>query len=192
MHKNVVSTLFWIGESKNSDNAYISNGTSAWDDRWQEHYGGVDDPNNRQGYFPANFRPKENPFYVALPYGDFLEGQRKESAMLIAWAGEKKWRDDESICKNRWVRIVKGDKVAYAQWEDVGPLLHDDFAYVFGSGKPQNTFNAHAGIDVSPAVAIYMNLRNIDIVSWNFVDQSDVPQGPWIDIITTSQITWNE
>ena len=37
------------------------------------------DPNHRCGYRPCGFKPKENPFYVALPYDDMEEnGRRKE------------------------------------------------------------------------------------------------------------------
>jgi hypothetical protein len=42
-----------------------------WDQHWQTSYGGVDDPDRRNGYWPADFTPRENPFYVALPYGEF-------------------------------------------------------------------------------------------------------------------------
>ena len=27
--------------------------------------------------------------------------------------------------------------------------------------------------------------------SWLFIDEADVPSGPWKEIITTSQIDWN-
>ena len=35
--------------------------------------------------------------------------------------------------KNRWIRIVKNEKIAYAQWEDVGPFNTDDKDYAFGT-----------------------------------------------------------
>ena len=59
------------GRTLDDDNAFIPNDVSYWDKDWQLHYGGVDDPHNRNGFWPADFRPKENPFYVALPYGEF-------------------------------------------------------------------------------------------------------------------------
>jgi hypothetical protein len=44
------------------------------------------DPENRDGYWPANFKPQENPFYVALPYGEFTESdQLKSEARDIPW-----------------------------------------------------------------------------------------------------------
>jgi hypothetical protein len=38
-------------------------------------YGGIDDPVRRKGYEPAGFKPLENPFYAALPYGDMERGR---------------------------------------------------------------------------------------------------------------------
>lgn len=83
-HKNITVTIFWIGEEGNEENGFIPNLQSAWDDIWTEHYGGIDDPNNRNRYSPANFTPSENPFYFALPYNDFNEnGERKSEAYKI-------------------------------------------------------------------------------------------------------------
>jgi hypothetical protein len=189
-HENIVSTIFWVGEGRTEDNGYIQNESSAWDDQWMAHYGGIDDPDNRNGYYPAEFIPKENPFYFALPYNDFRVGIRKFKSRLIPWAGEKEWDSSESMCKNRWVQISKGGKTAYAQWEDVGPFLSDDFDYVFGESAPRNMFKSGAGIDVSPAVATYLGLQDVDVVNWRFVDAAEVPNGPWLEIITTSQIYW--
>lgn len=188
--ENIISTIFWVGEAEHPDNGYIANDVSAWNNRWQKKFGGVDDPNDRNGFFPAKFRPKENPFYVALPYNDFDGGERKLSAQMIPWAKEKKWGPRESMCKGRWVRISKYGKTAYAQWEDVGPFLDDDFDYVFGNARPRNKRIAQAGIDVSPAVATYLDLEGIDTVDWKFVHASKVPRGPWSEIKTTSKIVW--
>jgi len=96
----------------------------------------------------------------------------------------------ESVCKNRWIKITKGSKVAYAQWEDVGPFEEDDFNYVFGNSLLKNKINNNAGLDVSPAVRDYLNLQDIDSVNWQFVNFSDVPEGPWKTTITSSQIFW--
>lgn len=189
-HSDVVATVFWVGEIESEDNDFIQNVSSAWDNRWKDDYGGVDDPEDRQGYFPAGFTPKENPFYFALPFNDFEDGQRKDISRSIPWSGDKKWEDKESMCKNQWVQIVNGKKSAYAQWEDVGPFLSDDFYYVFSSGRPSNTNKNGAGIDISPAVATYLGIRDIGTVSWRFVDAAKVPDGPWLKIITKSQVNW--
>ncbi|HZS73365.1 MAG TPA: polysaccharide deacetylase family protein, partial [Candidatus Nitrosotalea sp.] len=147
-HQNIVTTYFWVGEPADADNSYNDNLSSAWDDNWTSRYGGVDDPNTRNGYLPSGFVPKENPFYFALPYNDFNDdGTRKDNAYdVVYWSSEKKtWDDSESMVKNRWIEITKGDKTAYAQWEDSGPFVYDDSNYVFGNARPENTLNHNAG-----------------------------------------------
>src|SRR5438874_2455120 len=66
--KPAIATVFWVGEGPTADNGFIANVKNAWDGEWQAHYGGVDDPHDRCGYWPCSFRPRENPFYIALPY----------------------------------------------------------------------------------------------------------------------------
>jgi len=187
-HQNITTTVFWIGESADADNDYISNSQSAWDSMWIQHYGGIDDPKSRAGFFPSNFVPRENPFYVALPYNDIDgNGIRKSDSTRTYWYDEKNWNDSESIVKNRWVKITRGDKTAYAQWEDAGPFVYDDVNYVFGNNPPK----AKSGLDISPAVRDYIEIRGgkSTHVSWQFVDEKDVPDGPWKMIITRSQIS---
>jgi hypothetical protein len=178
--------VFWVGEGATPDSGGISNAASAWDGHWEDHFGGVDDPQHRSGWDPVGFLPRENPFYVALPYNDLDgDGNPKPSAKGIPWAGEPH-RAGGSICKNRWVRIVRDGRVVYAQWEDVGPFNDDDFNYVFGTGAPASQANDSAGIDVSPAVRDYLGLGGLDGVDWQFVDTRDVPPGPWRDVVTAS------
>lgn len=193
IHKNITTTFFWAGEEAGSDNKNISNLPSAWDEQWVKHFGGVDDPNKRNAFFPAKFTPKENPFYFALPYNDFdSNGKRKQEVYsLIPWANEKTWGKLESVCKNRWIKIMKGGKEAYAQWQDVGPFKEDDKNYVFGTAAPKSKTNNNAGLDVSPAVYDYLGLSDIDKADWQFVDPNAVPSGPWKKVVTTSQIYWN-
>jgi len=188
LRQNILATIFWVGESANQDNNYIPNSQSAWDENWQEHFGGIDNPEKRNGFCPADFKPKENSFYFALPYNDFgLNGKRKISAEeTVYWAGEKEWGENEPMLKNRWLKIAKNGKVAYAQWEDVGPFEENDALYVFNSSQPKNK----AGLDVSPAVAGYLGLDGQDDVDWQFVDFKDVAIGPWLEIITSSGIFW--
>jgi hypothetical protein len=185
-HQNIISTIFWVGESADSDNGYIANSASAWDENWQDHYGGIDAPGSRNNYQPASFQPKENYFYVALPYNDLdLHGKRKNSAGSCATFVPNR-NDNYSWCKNVWVEIHKSGKVAYAQWEDVGPFNEDDFAYVFGGSSPLNKSGAKAGIDVSPAVASYLGLGDVDKVDWKIVQASEVVTGPWKTKVTES------
>jgi hypothetical protein len=190
-HKNITVTLFWIGEEGSPENGYIPNMSSAWDDNWSLNYGGIDTPNSRNGYYPAGFVPKQNPFYFALPYNDFDENGNKKSDLTyyIPWATDSD-SESKSICKNRWIRIIKDDKVAYAQWEDVGPFGEDDRDYVFGNSSPKNQINSSAGLDVSPAVRDYLELEDIDKVDWEFVDEEDILDGDWRDIVTLQNVNW--
>ena len=192
VHTGISTTFFWIGEDADEDNKGISNAPSAWDDEWKKHFGGTDDPKKRNGYFPSKFTPKENPFYVALPYNDFdKKGKRKADVeKVIPWAAGISISNDESYCKNRWVKIMKDGKVVYAQWEDVGPFGEDDSDYVFGRAAPKSKTNKHAGLDVSPAVRDFLDLRDVDTTDWVFVEESDVPDGPWKRVVTTSGISW--
>ena len=192
IHRNITVTCFWVGEEASDENGEIANLQSVWDDNWLQHYGGVDNPDNRNGYLPANFTPMENPFYFALPYNDFNEdGIRKDKAYdMIYWARDKEWEDLESMCKNQWIKITKNGKTVYAQWEDAGPFGEDDYEYVFGDNLPSNQINENAGLDVSPAVKDYLNLDDIDNVNWQFIEFSNIPDGPWKKIITESQIDW--
>ena len=139
----------------------------------------MDDPVRRKGYEPAGFRPQENPFYAALPYCDREDGRLKtEAAKVVPWFIASFRGPGQSVCRGRWLEIRRGLKSCYAQWEDVGPLRTDSAGYVFGNERPSNVNHA-AGIDVSPAVRDYLGLRSLDLVDWRFVEQTDVPAGPW-------------
>lgn len=188
VHKNIIATTFWVGESASSSNDFISNSKSAWDEDWKTHFGGTDDPENRNGFNPAGFTPRENPFYFALPYNDLNSKgvRKKEAATVVYWYNEKKWSESRSMLKNQWIKITKNGKSAYAQWEDVGPFGEDDKNYVFGNSSPKSKENNNAGLDVSPAVKDYLGLDGESKVDWQFVKESDVPNGPWKETITTS------
>jgi hypothetical protein len=191
---NIVSTIFWVGQGPSADTGGSNNYDSAWDVWWQEHYGGYDDPNSRNGYYPKAFTPKENPFYVAIPYTDFSTTGRKANAFsVVPWSKEKAaWGAQESMIKNRWVRVIKGTKTVYAQVENAGPGPTDDWPYAFGSNpQPTTSFGWRAGIDVSPAVRDYLGLGPVDNVSWQWVNASQVPTGPWKSIVTTRQSCWS-
>ncbi|ADV46176.1 endo alpha-1,4 polygalactosaminidase [Nitratifractor salsuginis] len=190
LHRSITSTIFWVGEEAGPANGGISNQPSAWDGLWTLSYGGVDDPEHRNGYLPAGFIPYENPFYVALPFNDLDEqGQRKKGLKkIIPWYNDEDPR--ESLCKNHWVEISKDGKTVYAQWEDAGPFETNDSEYVFGTARPKNRINDHAGIDLSPAIRDYLGVEDIDRVDWRFVDESEVPEGPWKEIVTRSGVHW--
>jgi hypothetical protein len=178
----ITTTVFWVGE-QSVDNAAISNEQSAWDSDWFASYGGYDDPSlqGRRNFVPIDFLPRQNPFYVALPYNDVDEQRhtKPEAPQVIPWFKNAFVRDGQSVCKGRWIEIRHKGKVCYAQWEDVGPFQSDDLEYVFGEQRPRPNRNGDAGLDVSPAVRDYLGLSDIDFCDWRFVDFARVPRGPW-------------
>ena len=178
---NIVTTTFWIGENAARNNP-VPNRTSAWDEEWAKNYGGSDSPElrARRNYIPASFTPGQNPFYVALPYNDVIHGATKpEAARIIPWFKEAFRKTGQTVCKDRWVAIRRGDRVVYAQWEDCGPFRTDHWEYVFGDERPKPNLNHGAGLDVSPAVRDYLGMSDTDVTDWHFVDFRDVPAGPW-------------
>jgi hypothetical protein len=171
MHENIQITEFWVGEPIGGGSTEDNN-LSCWDDDWREHYGCYDDPYCRKDHYPCCCIPKENPFYVCVPY-------------------EKITGKDGVVMKNRWVEINFNDKTAYAQVEDCGPYVYDDWRYVFECEKPKNKRANGTGMDVSPATWGYLGFQkpNTDDprnkVDWKFIDFECVPDGPWKKIITT-------
>lgn len=187
--RTTVATEFWVGEEADESNAYIHNRASAWTRDWVDEFGGVDDPDDRcEGYVPCGFTPQENPFYVALPFNDIgSDGKPKDDEILrrIPWYTGSS-APGVSIMKNRWVEIRYNGKTAYGQIEDVGPMNENDAEYVFGTSEPKY----EAGLDMSPAIGDYLGTTGKSTVQWRFVEATEVPDGPWTNIVTTSQIKW--
>jgi hypothetical protein len=50
---------------------------------------------------------------------------------------------------------------------------------VFGNKPPKATENGSAGIDISPAVRDYLVIKSGTKIHWRFVEESQVPYGPW-------------
>jgi hypothetical protein len=178
--RNVVATVFWVGEEPTENNP-TPNNKSAWDTNWESNFGGYDDPNNRRGYLPAAFVPSLNPFYIALPYNDIGKDyrHRPEASRVIPWFWERYQSDGISVCKGRWLAIHHDGTICYAQWEDVGPFETDHFEYVFGNENARMNRNKGAGLDISPAVRDYLKMGSGERVEWKFVEDYEVPAGPW-------------
>lgn len=198
-HDNILATQFYIGETG-------LNGTTAWDCHAVNHYGGIDSPFNRNGYLPV-FQPKENPFYLALPYTDI--GDAGTHKTDIPWYDTKlDTGAGYSFIKNKWVQVKRGDKVCYGQWEDsLTPDILDPitgkrtgyakpiyFDYVFGTAPA-----THPGIDISPALSDCLGMRDSTdtqfghadgLVSWRFVKDTEVADGAWKTVITTTPVSW--
>ena len=179
--KDIVTTVFWIGEKPTANNP-VPNRASSWDEKWTESYGGYDNPDraHRRNLIPANFTPRQNPFYCALPYNDKARvGHRPEAPQVVPWFKEAYQGPAVSTVKGRWIAIRKGTRTVYAQWEDAGPFRTDHWQYVFGNERPRPNLNKGAGLDVSPAVRDYLGLQDTDVTDWKFVEFKDVPRGPW-------------
>ena len=185
LRRNIVTTYFWIGQGGTSISP-TTNIKSAWDSFWKKNFGGIDCPDQRKDAkkfrevsLPRRFAPTLNPFYVALPFNDIAFP--KKSRKWVYWWDEQRFQKDrfDSQCKGRWVMIRFNNKVCYAQWEDVGPLRYDHAEYVFGDELP--TRHSRAGLDVSPAVRDYLGLSGLDKTDWKFVEDDQVPYGPWIE-----------
>lgn len=214
VHTNITATVFWVGEPVGNGSS-ANNAISAYDDAWQAHFGGYDDytiarvpPTYVNG---LGFAPKENPFYLDLPYDDVNnKAAFADRASVVPWAGTAGGAaclaqgHACSLMKNHWVKLwrtVGGATVtAYGQIEDAGPYVYDDEAYVFDTGdaRPQSKQARNAGLDVSPALRDALRFAGTSLadqqngdsntVSWQFVDASQVPAGPWKRIVTTRQV----
>ncbi|WP_395744048.1 hypothetical protein [Prosthecobacter sp.] len=180
---DIVATVFWVGEEPTENNP-TPNDKSSWDTQWMQNYGGYDDPDptkRRENFIPASFVPKQNPFYVALPYNDVIDfdSHKPEASRVIPWFKQRFVRSGKTVLKGQWIAIRYGNRVCYAQWEDCGPFVTDDHEYVFGNARPKNTSNRGAGLDISPAVRDYLGISSSGRCDWRFVDVNEVPAGPW-------------
>ena len=99
--------------------------------------------------------------------------------MVIPWFRQALTEPGKTVLRGRWIAIKKGNRTAYAQWEDCGPFRTDHYQYVFGTDRPRANLNHGAGLDVSPAVRDFLGLAPTDVTNWRFVDENEVPNGPW-------------
>ena len=180
---NITATVFWVGEDATERNP-VANHKSSWDSAWKESFGGFDNPDplhRTMDFRPKTFIPRQNPFYVALPYNDVCKGEHKpEASRVIPWFHREFSGKGQSVCKGRWVQIIYNKRSCFAQWEDCGPFTTEDWPYVFGDKPPVNTHNKGAGIDISPAVRDYLGIPGgTAIVHWRFVEFYRIPRGPW-------------
>ena len=185
---HITCTIFWVGEQPTARNP-TPNCKSSWDVNWAANFGGYDNPdpasriaNHSTGEFrPKGFVPKLNPFYVALPYNDVMRfGRHKpEASRVIPWFARMRPEPGRTVLKGRWVQMYRNGRSCYAQWEDCGPWVTDDWEYVFGNKPPKTKQNGGAGIDISPAVRDYLGIKSGQKLHWRFVEAGQVPYGPW-------------
>lgn len=154
------------------------------------------------GWFPTSslVTPRENPFYLDLPFDDVNDDWAfAHRAQVVPWSADPGYAGRQSdrafsYLKNRWVRINYQSRTCFGQVQDAGPGQYHDSDYVFGAtdARPQNTRYGGAGMDVSPALTGCLGFTDLDGVTtglrWRFVENVDVPAGPWTRIVTTSQV----
>ena len=210
LHTNITATTFWVGEIYDPNASDGSQVLSTYDSLWFDSYGGCDGVvidgscqtekrSAANGYFPSSISPRENPFDLDRPYDDINDevgfAGRDD---VVPWAGEAPYLENSgdrgfSFLKNRWVVISRAGLTCYGQIQDAGPGQYHDSRYVFGSDdeRPRNKRWDNAGLDVSPAINGCLQFEQLDGtqgVDWAFVDEEDVPDGPWKEIVTTSQV----
>ena len=212
-HTDIPVTTFWVGEVFDPRARDGSQRTSTYDAEWLDHYGGCDgvaregrcETERRHaegGWFPTSMEPRENPFYLDVPYDDVNDpGAFARRCRVVPWSDERGyagrcWEPEFSYLKNRWVEVVgPSGRRCFGQVQDAGPGEYDDAEYVFGDddARPRSDRYGGAGMDVSPALNGCLGLRHLDgkgdRVRWRFVDDADVPAGPWREIVTTSGVT---
>jgi hypothetical protein len=129
-------------ELADAANAFISSAESYWDKDWLASFGGVDDPFERTHHHPVGFTPKENSFYVALPFGDFAcDGSLKPKARDVPWYQPGL----TPLLKNRWVEIRHNLLVCFAQWRTSGPAARTiSLSSSARLSVPLNTFDVNA------------------------------------------------
>jgi len=207
VHTGIVATTFWVGEVFDPNAPDGSQVLSAYDDHWLDSYGGCDGVvaagtcsterrTAANGYFPTSMTPRQNPFYLDLPFDDVNDPTAAaQRAAVVPWAHEARYAavladPHRSLMKDRWVAVRKDGRTCYGQVQDAGPGVYDDAVYVFGSDdpRPANQRYNGAGMDVSPALNGCLGFAELDgqddVVDWWFVDDVDVPPGPWTVLIT--------
>ena len=212
LHTGIVATTFWVGEIFDAHSPNGSQVVSTYDARWMLHYGGCDGvvtygkceterrvPAN--GFFPTRMTPRENPFYLDLPFNDVNNAAAfSQRAQLIPWADDPGYAGHAhdpafSYMKNRWVKLMRDGRTCYGQIEDAGPGTYDDYRYVFGTSnrRPANRLYNAAGLDVSPALTGCLSFTELNgdgnRIDWQFVNAVDVPSGPWTRLVTTQGVS---
>lgn len=212
LHTGIVATTFWVGEIFDPHSPNGSQAISTYDARWMQRYGGCDgtvtagrcETERRvaaKGFFPTRMTPRENPFYLDLPFDDINDAAAfSQRAQVIPWASDPGYAGHAhdpgfSYMKNRWVKLTRDGRTCYGQIEDAGPGDYDDYRYVFGTGnqRPASRLYNGAGLDVSPALTGCLGFSELngddDRVDWQFVDAADVPSGPWARLVTTQGVS---
>ena len=199
VHPGVPASVFRVGVTLPGQGVDAQSLSSGWDRSWAAHYGGCDGygsvgascrsdltARTAPDWFPVSLVPKENPYYVGLPYNDLGDPQRA----AVPWARDRGFaehlRDRTfSFVKNRWVQVTGASGSCYAQVEDTGPGGSDP-GYVLGAARPARV----PALNLSPALARCVGVTEpaaVTRVDWTFVDRP--PAGPWTAVVTSRQVS---
>ena len=162
--KKTITTIFWVGEGATEDNGYIHNKSSYWDENWMKSYGGVDSPTHRKGDLPAAFTPKQNPFYIALPFAEVDgDGNLKEAAKKIPGFGE----NHGPLTEIAGLKSATRGSRASPSGRMSGPLRRRRFRLGVSAARssPRTRGGLKAGLDISPAAAQYLGVEDSDAPS---------------------------
>jgi hypothetical protein len=210
-HTKIVSTTFWVGEIFDPNASDGSQVISTYDTNWYANFGGCDGViasnscstekrTSANGYFPVTMTPKQNPFYLDLPFDDINDpGAYARRGTVVPWAKSATYvrnihNANVSLMKNRWVELTRSGATCFGQIEDAGPGQYNDANYVFGkkNARPKNKEYGGAGLDVSPALNGCLKFAELngdtDHVSWRFIPTSMVPAGPWKHLVTRTPV----
>ena len=106
LHTDIVATTFWVGEIFDPNAADGSQVYSTYDAQWEAHYGGCDGVpvgsdcrterrTAANDYFPTAMSPRQNPFYLDLPFDDINDDAAfHQRGQVIPWAGEPAYAKD--------------------------------------------------------------------------------------------------
>jgi hypothetical protein len=196
----VPASVFRVGVAVPGQGVDAQSMSSGWDRSWAAHYGGCDGigspgascrsdlaARTAPDWFPVALVPKENPYYVGLPYNDVDPGADRTA---VPWSRDPGYaehlRDRTfSLLKNRWVQVTGASGTCYAQVEDTGPGASDP-GYVLRGDRPART----PALNLSPALARCLGITDpaaVTPVDWAFVDRP--PSGPWTAVVTTRQVS---
>lgn len=202
MHTSVPASVFRIGAQVPGQGDDEQSLRSGWDRDWAAHFGGCDGYGSPGAscrsdlagrtppdWFPVALVPKENPYYLGLPYNDLDDLAGRTASPWARDPGYAKHLADPtfSLVKNRWVQVTGTTGSCYGQVEDTGPG-RSDAGYVLGAARPAHT----PAINLSPALARCVGMTDAAAggrVDWAFVDRP--PAGPWTAVPTSRQADQN-
>jgi hypothetical protein len=124
-----------------------------------------------------------NPYYCALPYNNETFNYYYDNA---GFRPDPPYTYDmlSAKCKNRWIEIYYNGKVAYCQWEDVGPWFVDDYKYVFDvTGKTRPAAESYIGQKVSK----YLNFITSSTLSTSDCNGAGIDLSPTLMKYLTGQ-----